>query len=172
MHVPTQQTSLHTFRKLLRPALLACFFGQALPAAAQTLPAIGILTEEDDDDLRLCQVSHESAAVAARAALRYNRISVASLNESDWHLYINLTALPIERGGQGAGRCAVSAGISLRGYQSIDSKPLQQTYFATVDYCERGAVVTWNAATAQTAINSAIKGWVDECVAEIEDEIK
>lgn len=172
MHVTSRQASSRTFWKLVRAALLACLFSQVLPASAQTLPDIGILTEQDDDSLRVCQVSHESAAAAARSALRYNRISVASLSESDWYLYINLNALPIERGGQDTGSCAVSISIEVKGNQILNSTPLKKSYFGSVIYCKRGGLTIWDTATAQTTINSSIKGFVDECVAEIEDDIR
>lgn len=172
MHVPAQRTSSHAMWKLFRYALLTCLLGQGLPAAAQTLPDIGILTEYDNDSLRVCQVSHESAEAAARSALRYNRISVVSLSDSDWYLYVNLNALPIERGGQGTGSCAISAQIEIKANQSLHSRPLKQSYFGPVIYCQKAALTIWGTATAQTTINANIKGFVDECVAEIEDNIR
>lgn len=172
MQVPARQRSSHTAWNIIRPALLGCLFGQALPAAAQSLPALAILTEEGDDELRLCQLSYESTTAAARSALRYNQIETASIGESSWYLYINLNALPIRRGGQLTGICAVATQVEIRGNQPLQSRALEQPYFGQVTYCEKGALTVWDSSTAQTTINSNIKGWVDECVAEIEDDIR
>lgn len=172
MYISAEQRLSRTVWRLIRPALLACLFSQGLPATAQSLPAMGILAEEGDDDFRLCQVSYESATAAGRSALRYNQIETASISESDWYLYINITVIPVRRGGQFTGTCAVSTNVAIRDYQPLQSMVLNRPYFGRVDYCEKSALTVWDSATAQTTINSNIKAWVDECVAQIEDDIR
>lgn len=146
--------------------------GATTPAMAQTgFPPHSAYGESDDANMQTCRVTHASAIAAIEGALRsFNIRTVTHTSETlsrDVILaYVNINALPVKQNGVNTGSCAYSTTYELYGNTNFTNPVTKASHFGKVMYCNRGGLLVWSAATAQTQLNKDLRGYVTDCVKE------
>lgn len=142
-------------------------------ARAETMPPVWVVGEEDDAQLTRCGLSYASTIASVEAALRYNRVTLAS--KDDWmaeralRAYVNLNAFEIESvSGRSTGLCAVSIAFFVGTATHITNPVSQKRQWARVEFCTDGVLATWNLNNAQTTTNARLRDYVDACVSKYE----
>ncbi|MCW1403864.1 hypothetical protein OKA06_16690 [Novosphingobium sp. MW5] len=146
--------------------------GATSPAMGQTgFPPHSAYGESDDENMQACRVTHASAIAAIEGTLRsFNIRTVTHTSETlsrDVILaYVNINALPVKQNGVNTGSCAYSTTYELYDNTTFTNPVTKAAHFGKVMYCNRGGLLVWSAATAQTQLNKDLRSYVTECVKE------
>jgi hypothetical protein len=139
-----------------------CCFGSA--AQAQEFPPVHVLSEQDDDDARTCQVSNSSSKAAVESELRYNRVPIATREQyvqlEALRVYVEFNALEIPGG------CVVSHRISLGNYQPVLLLVTGKAMNATVEICNKGGIMSGPSHNLQSRLNAAFRDYTSQCLSE------
>lgn len=131
-------------------------------AQEYVLPPIDVYGESDNDELRQCLVTHDSAVAQAEATLRSNRVGVTQTpTANQMHFYVNLPALPDSNG-----YCAYSVHLVFGAYAPTRVPVTGETVFLRIEFCEKGGLLVWPRATAQAQVNATIQDAVNRCLSE------
>lgn len=157
----------------LHTAVLAIALTAATsPALAQTgTPPHSAYGEADDESMATCRVTHASAISAIEGTLRNFNIKTVThtpqtLSRDVVLAYVNINALPVKQNGANTGSCAYSTTYELYGNTNFTNPVTKGSHFGKVMYCNRGGLLIWSAATAQTQLNKDLRGYVTDCVKE------
>lgn len=149
--------------------LLFCIFTIELNVAnSQPFSSARVITEEDSKSNIACKVSQESASAATKSALRYNRIESLPINTFGTIIfYATITNFEVSS-------TACSLGIRMQVYFNTSAKMPQsgKPVFIKGELCNRSATGYLDKNSMQERVNSNLKTFVDECIAEIENEMQ
>lgn len=135
-----------------------------LPASARTIPPINVSGEDDDAEMRACGISHASAEAASEAALRYNRVQLASddayIKSKAINLYVNLNVINL---GQ---NCVISLSLSLRSSGYALNPVTKERQWSSFIYCEKGAILSWQKSDARRKVSEKVTDFTNQCLRE------
>lgn len=136
----------------------------ASPASSQEFPPIYVYGEDDDAELEACTVAHARVIAAVEAALRYNRVSVASreaaISSEALQAYVNVNAVELDR------LCAVSLSLSLEDWESVRSDVTGRVHRTRVIFCNKATLMTGVKADLQSRANAWVRDSTDACLSE------
>jgi hypothetical protein len=137
-------------------------------ALSQSISNIYVLSEEDSPANKSCGFSYESSLAAVKSALRYNRISFTeSSTNSDFILYINVNNFKVD-----SQSCAVNARLKIYFYSRVPVPKTGKSLLLSSELCHRATSGYLQIREMQNSINTALKGFVDECVLLIEEDLR
>ncbi len=144
-------------------ALLAyCCVGTAVQA--QEFPPVYVLTEEDDEEFRTCQVSNASIKATVESELSFNRVPVGTREQAvrgeALRAYIEVIPLVV------SGECAVSHRISLGNYQRVVLSVTEKKIFAMVEICIKAGLLSGPSDKMQSSLNAVFRDFTSQCIAE------
>lgn len=138
-------------------------------AAAQTMPPVYVLGEDDSPESLRCGVSNSSAVSAVESALRYNRVSIES--KEAWYedralrMYVSVNALRDEYTDGSFGRsCAIDLDLQLNTYTNVFDPVSKKIFYSTIEFCKKGSLLKWDLSESQQKVNFVLKSYVDECI--------
>ena len=134
---------------------------------AQSISKVYVFSEKDNKANVSCGASNDSSVAAIKAALRYNRISLADSENSDFSIYLNINNFVVN-----SNECAITINMQVYFYDFAVMPKTKKSVFLKTMLCEKGATGYLDKLTMQSNINTTLKSNVDECVAEIEDKLK
>jgi len=145
--------------------LLAICFSSS--AQAQSIANVRVFSELDNKANLNCGASNDSAVAAVKAALRYNRISIADAPNNDFSIYLNINNFEVA-----SKECAIAIDMQVYFYAFTQVPKTKKSIILKTLLCERGSAGYLDKSSMQSNINTKLKGYVDECVTEIENQIK
>jgi hypothetical protein len=143
------------------------------PAFADTVPAVYVTAvDADDAGMAACGLTYSAATATAQAALRYNRVVLASREQyfadKAINLAIGINAFEIRRGGEGTGTCAVNLDVTLGTFTRTIDPVYKNIKWATVQYCNKSSLFTVSRFGAQGNIDQSITQFTNECISKYE----
>lgn len=143
--------------------ILSALVSGASQAQERSLPPVFVYAEADDAANIKCAVLKASYISAAEAALRYNRVSVASredaMSKRALLLYLNANVISMT-----SNMCVVSFGIVLKSRAFVTNPVTSDIQFADIVYCDRGSMLTGGPIGLTTRVNDLVKRLVDTCL--------
>lgn len=144
-------------------ALMICCSAMSLFSSdAYAAPLkIHVFSEDQSPEMTICRVSDATIKYNVEAAIRYNQQLPVSVN-ADLKAYININALEMD-----STNCAIS--YSLQFYKLIfdSSLPDGRVRAVTGELCNKGGLMLYSKAKAQSALSDAMRNYVDECIARV-----
>jgi hypothetical protein len=141
------------------------------PAHARTMPAMYVAGEKDTPQMIACMVSYSEAMDTVRAALRFNRVEIAT--RQDWladkalRAYVNISALSQQYvSGQSIGSCSVRVDLEIGTATTIINPVTGESQFSQVLFCNRGGILQWERSTLAVKIKNSLETYVNACVTE------
>ena len=134
-------------------------------AQAQVMPKFYVYGEDDTPaDMRACKVTHAAAIAVVQSELRGAGIVIQTDSkdpEAVMDTYINITAMPIP---SASASCTYNFELSYESYNEVPNPFTSANEFTKLTYCNKGSLMVWDKATAQTAINDKLREYVRECL--------
>lgn len=138
-------------------------------AKADPIPPLYVFGDLAVDSASQCNLTMTASVSAAEAALRFNRVQVAS--ETDFFgnkalaIYLKLNAFEIKRvGSVGTGSCAVSLSLELGTYSGTYDPVARNSKYGKLVYCENSTLIVIEKMQAQNSVNDSIMEYVNECI--------
>ena len=130
---------------------------------AQPINKVFVIGGSDTEDLKKCGASYESIVSSAKSALRFNRIEIATVNDADVMLGIQVLMIPTS-----PGYCASALNIQFFVLTDINLKKGKLT--GTNELCSDLAII--NSSKNQQQLNDMTKQIIDNCISQIETRVK
>lgn len=153
-------------KSTLLPWLLVTIFFSNL-SQAQSISNVYVFGEKDSQANISCRASYDSSVAAVKAALRYNRISLADSPNNDFNIYVNINNFEVD-----SSSCAIAISMEVSFYDIAFIPKTKKSSFLRTVLCHRGSSGFLRKSSMQSDINTTLKGYVDECVTEIEALLK
>jgi hypothetical protein len=140
-------------------------------AAQESPPPIYVFGEEGTAANASCNADYASAIAAVSAALRYNRVPLATEQEFTQNralgFYVNMNAQEdVMESGRRLESCGVALNLSLESIDAVLNPIDGRRYVVVIKYCERRSLLAWHRATMQSEINNKLRDYVDQCLAQ------
>ena len=134
---------------------------------AQSISNVRVISEPDSKANLSCGASGESAVAAVKAALRYNRISNTDSPANDFSIYLNINNFEVS-----SKECAIGLEMHVYFYAITQVPKTKKSLLLKTLLCEKGFIGYLDKPNMQSNINFKLKSYVDECVTEIENQLK
>ena len=152
--------------KIILVLLFSIFSIQLNVANSQPLSSARVFTDADSKSNVACKISQESTSAAIKSALRYNRIEIlptTAFGSIIFHAVI---------GNFEVTSTFCSLGIRIQVYFDTSAQMPRSGKLVLIkgELCNRSATGYFDKNIMQERVISSLKTFVDECIAEIEDE--
>ncbi len=140
------------------------FFVSINIAHAQPFASAYVMTEDEDDDFKKCNLRNEGLIASAKSTLRYNRIEVSSALPSEIIVYINTAIFPTGGSYCGAG---LTLEIFKYGQVSLKKGNVQGKHLL----CSNSYVSHGTIQNSQEKLNESVRQILDLCISSIEKKL-
>ena len=140
------------------------FFNWCQTANAITIEKAYVHTEKEGADDKACQYSGQSSVAATESVLRHNRINISQRSDKDAvRVYLNTSTSNVLRG-----ECALTVMVMFKSNTVAQFPGTNKKVPAEAVFCSREATGYLKATGLQSMVNDTYKGYVEECISEIE----